>query len=301
MTVATPVPLVIYTTLTDAIGATNDWPRPCVRARGARSARNVAQAGRQLAPQRAPALDVERLVDRLVADAHRLVPRKVEPQALGNLLRAPRPRPAPGLPRPMSTAFPGHGRSSHRRPARGSHGAGEPILHIRPQRRVGDQFRPLRPTRRPLRVPVRRDGPIRQLATPRGRVAPVRRSASDRARSRTPPAPAGAQPPARPSPAPATARSPPAQQTKDSVAKAAWPSATGATAPSRPPLGTSGTQPAAIPRPPSPRPRSTILPQQTPRAAAGAPAAPREGAPATSACPAKPDPNADDPPSQQSS
>ena len=32
-----------------------------------------AQARRQLALQRAPALDVERLVDRLVADAHRLV------------------------------------------------------------------------------------------------------------------------------------------------------------------------------------------------------------------------------------
>ena len=137
------------------------------------------------------------------------------------------------------------------------------------------------------------DIPARHPAWPRCDAA--------RATSCTPPAPPGVQPPARPSPAPATARSPPAQQTKETVPKTAWPSATGATAPSRLAFGTSGTQPAAILRPPSPRPRSTILPQQTPRTAAGAPAAPREGAPATSACPAKPDPNAVDPPPQQSS
>jgi len=37
------------------------------------------QAGRQLAPQRPAPLHVKRLIDRLVADAHGLVTRKVAP------------------------------------------------------------------------------------------------------------------------------------------------------------------------------------------------------------------------------
>src|SRR5215218_652004 len=59
-----------------------------------------AQALGQLASQRTTALDVERLVDGLMADAHRPVAREVEPQAPGDLLRAPRPGPSPVLPPP---------------------------------------------------------------------------------------------------------------------------------------------------------------------------------------------------------
>ena len=139
-----------------------------------------AQAGRQLAPQRAPALDVKRLVDGLVADAHGLVSGKVEPQALCDLLRTPRACPAPGLPGPMSTALPGHGRSGHCSPARGSDRAGQAILHIVPQHRVGGQPCRLRATGRPFGVPLRRGRPVipaanaarfGEFAAARGRVA----------------------------------------------------------------------------------------------------------------------------------
>src|SRR3954453_19131186 len=58
------------------------------------------QAGGQLAPQRAAPLHVQRLVDGLVADAHRLIARKVEPQPAGNLLGAPRLAPPAVLPAP---------------------------------------------------------------------------------------------------------------------------------------------------------------------------------------------------------
>src|SRR5919112_6788772 len=48
-----------------------------------------AQAGGQFAAQCPPALNVKRLVDGLVTDAHRRLVGKVEPQAMSNLLRAP--------------------------------------------------------------------------------------------------------------------------------------------------------------------------------------------------------------------
>ena len=95
-----------------------------------------AQAGRQLAPQRAAALHVERLVDGLVADPHRLIARKVEPQPPGDLLRAPRPRPAPVLPRPVPTALPGTAGPATAAPSGSGDGTRQPLLHIRPQRRV---------------------------------------------------------------------------------------------------------------------------------------------------------------------
>src|SRR4029453_5774028 len=59
-----------------------------------------AQARRQLSPQRTAALNIERLIDGLMADPHRTIARKVEPQTPRDLLRAPSPRPAPTLPRP---------------------------------------------------------------------------------------------------------------------------------------------------------------------------------------------------------
>src|SRR3954464_10054667 len=130
-----------------------------------------AQAGGQLAAQRAATLDVERLVDGLVADPHRLVAGRVEPRTPGDLLRPPGHAPAPVLPSPVPPPLPGHGRPGHRGPARSDDGAGEPVLHVRPQRRVRGQLRPLRPTRRPLGVPLRGGRPVLQGAAPRGRVA----------------------------------------------------------------------------------------------------------------------------------
>jgi len=50
----------------------------------------TAQTSGELAPQHAAALHVERLVDRLVRDSHRLIMREIQAQPVGDLLRAPR-------------------------------------------------------------------------------------------------------------------------------------------------------------------------------------------------------------------
>ncbi len=131
-----------------------------------------AQAGRQLAPQRAPALHVKRLVDGLVADPHGVVVREVEPQAVSDLLWAPPPGPAPVLPTPMPPALPRHHRPGRRSPAWGSNRARQPILHIRPQRSVDCKSRCLRSPSGPLGVPLRRDGPVFEAAAACRRVAP---------------------------------------------------------------------------------------------------------------------------------
>ena len=66
---------------------TKSLPRRA-RARGTRSARPGAQARGQLAPERATALHIQRLVDRLVRDTHRLI--------IGEVERAAGRRSAPG-------------------------------------------------------------------------------------------------------------------------------------------------------------------------------------------------------------
>src|SRR5215212_9517788 len=113
---------------------------------------------------------------------------KVEPQATGDLLRAPRPGPSPTLPPPVPPALPGHDRSRDRGSARGDDHAGEPVLHVAPQRRVDRQFRRLRTPRGPLGGPLRGGGPIVQTAAARGSIAPQ----LPRDRRRRPPQPAGA-------------------------------------------------------------------------------------------------------------
>src|SRR3954454_1959267 len=102
-----------------------------------------------------------------MADAHRLIAGKVEPQPLGDLLRAPRPGPLPVLPPPLPTALPGHDRPADGSPARGGDHAGQPVLHICLQRRVGHQFRWLRPAGGPFGVPLRGRRPVVQATAAR--------------------------------------------------------------------------------------------------------------------------------------
>src|SRR5918998_3326121 len=97
---------------------------------------------------------------------------KVEPQATGYLLRAPCPGPSPILAPPVPPALPGHGRPRDRGSARGDDHAGQPVLHIAPQRRGDRQLRRLRTPRRPLGVPLRGGGPIVQTAATRSSIAP---------------------------------------------------------------------------------------------------------------------------------
>src|SRR4051812_41059189 len=84
-----------------------------------------AQAGGQLAAQRPAALPVQRLIEGFVADAHGLIVAEVEPQAAGDLFRAPGCGPPPVLPTPVSAALPGHDGPVHRCPVRGDDETGE--------------------------------------------------------------------------------------------------------------------------------------------------------------------------------
>ena len=75
-----------------------------------------AQTGDQLALERTAALHVERLVDRLMGDPHRLIIGEVDRQPVGDLLRAPRRRPPPILAARLVAALPRrHRRPEHRR------------------------------------------------------------------------------------------------------------------------------------------------------------------------------------------
>jgi hypothetical protein len=107
-----------------------------------------------------------------VADLHRLIVRKVVPQTLRNLLGTPRHTPSPLLSRPMPASLPRHDRPANRSSVLGNDLAGQPILHIRPQRRVDRKFCTLWSTCRPLSVPLRRARPILETAASRRRVAP---------------------------------------------------------------------------------------------------------------------------------
>src|SRR6266542_4588730 len=66
----------------------------------------AAQACGQLAAQRPAALHIQRLVDRLVRDPHRPIMGEVDPEPVGDLLRAPRAGPAPVLTTPVTPPDP---------------------------------------------------------------------------------------------------------------------------------------------------------------------------------------------------
>ena len=176
-----------------------------------------AQARGQLAPQRAAALHVQRLVDRLVGDPHRLIIGEVDPQPAGDLLRAPRRRPPPVLPaRPCRRPF--HARPPGPAPAsrRAGDRAGQPVLHVLAQRVVGGELGRLRAPGAPLGVPLRGRRPVLQPPAARRGVA----AQLPRDRRRRPAQPAGDLAHAR-CPGAAAARSPPARRTTDTAPTAA--------------------------------------------------------------------------------
>ncbi len=97
----------------------------------------------------------------------RRIVQNVQPQAMGNLLRAPRRSPPPMLPPPVSATFPGYRRPGNRSPARRDDDASQSILHIRPQRRVDRQLRRLRAPGGPFSMPLSGARPIHQAAAAR--------------------------------------------------------------------------------------------------------------------------------------
>jgi hypothetical protein len=129
-----------------------------------------AQAGGQLAAQRASTLHIECLVDGFGADAHRFVIRKLVQEPPRDLLRAPRCCPPPVLPTPMSTSFPGHCRPMNSLSTWAGDNACQSILNVAPQRSIDGQLANLRPASRPFSVPLRRCGAINESTTASGRV-----------------------------------------------------------------------------------------------------------------------------------
>ena len=170
-----------------------------------------AQAGDQLALQRAAALDVERLVDRLVADPHGLIIGEVDPEPVRDLLRAP-PLHPPAIPTVgLVAALPRRALRADGSTIRRPDDAGEPVLHVVAEPLVAwPAWRPSVAGHAARRATAR-STPCTRAATSastRCGAAPARSSTgSDRAAGRSP---------AHRDPAPARARCPHARRTTGS-------------------------------------------------------------------------------------
>src|SRR5262249_39563469 len=78
-------------------------------------------AGGHLSLERTPALDIEGLVDRLMADPHRIIIREVDFEPVGDLLRAPRRHPPPVASVWFVAPFPRRSGLTDRLPLSGAH------------------------------------------------------------------------------------------------------------------------------------------------------------------------------------
>jgi hypothetical protein len=152
-------------------GPTRRWMYPATRPRYAQRTAS-AEAGGELAAQGSPALHVQRLVYGLVADAHRRVLGKIEPQAARDLLRAPRATPPSDLSAAVPTPLPRYVRPGDRGSVRSDDHAGQSVLHVGPQRRIHGQACGLRATGYPIGVPLRGRGTVIEPAAARGGVPP---------------------------------------------------------------------------------------------------------------------------------
>ena len=141
------------------------FPRFAQRATG-------AQAGHQLTLERAASLDVERLVDRLVADAHVDIVGEVEDQPPGDLLWTPGRGPAPIGAVRLVQPLPGRWRASRDGPIRTLQLPAQPGLDVVLKPWIARQFRRLGTPRRGLRLPLRDTRPVVGLAAAGRGVAP---------------------------------------------------------------------------------------------------------------------------------
>src|SRR5690606_36396568 len=122
------------------------WPPECAAG---------SQAGDELALERAPTLDEQRLVDRLVADAHGLIIREVDLQTVRDLLRTPRGHPPPILPMRLVQPLPYRRlRPDDDAAVRPAHVAGETLLDVLTQPVVGREPCSLRSLRSLLSFPL---------------------------------------------------------------------------------------------------------------------------------------------------
>ena len=119
-----------------------------------------SQARHELTPQRTAALDVQGLVDRLVRDAHGLIIGEIDPEAVGDLLWAPGPGPAPIRSAAVASADEPHIGAWHQLAVGSGDRAGQAVLHVRLQPSVRGELGHLGAAGAPFCVPLRGRRPI---------------------------------------------------------------------------------------------------------------------------------------------
>src|SRR5712692_3026569 len=120
------------------------------------------QARDEFSLQRAPALDVERLVDRLMGDPHGLIMWEVDAQSIRDLLGTPGVGPAAVSAAAVPTPDPAHLGSRHELAIKSGDRAGEAVLHVLAKLLVLSELGDLRAAGSALRVPLGCRGPIFQ-------------------------------------------------------------------------------------------------------------------------------------------
>src|SRR4029453_3063195 len=90
---------------------------------------------------------------------------EVDPEPARDLLRAPRPGPAPILTAAVTAPDPANLRTWHRRAVGRGGPAGQPGLHVPPERIVAGELGPLGALGTPIGMPLRGRGSILQQAT----------------------------------------------------------------------------------------------------------------------------------------
>ena len=127
----------------------------------------ASQARDELAFERTTTLNEQRLIDRLMADAHRPIIREIDPEPMKDLFRTPRHRPPPVLPVRLIQPLPNRSHRAGERPAvRPSDAPSEPILNVLTQPLVACELR----GRRPLGRLLCHQNPVLLRAAPRRRV-----------------------------------------------------------------------------------------------------------------------------------
>jgi hypothetical protein len=130
-----------------------------------------AQAGDQLAVERAAGLHVERLVDRLVADPHRLIIGELDREPVHDLLRAPRLYPSAITPMRLVPTFPFPTGRAESLAVVGADHTGQSVLDVGTQPVVGHQLRDLRSPSAPFGMPLCKRRLVVQPIGPRRGVA----------------------------------------------------------------------------------------------------------------------------------
>ena len=133
------------------------WPQAfcCDLERGTRKARPVRKQATSSRFERPSALDVERLVDRLVADPHGLIIGEIDPQPLGDLFGTPGLHPAAIRSMGLALSVPLRTWWAHQSTIKRPLDGGQSFLDVVPQRFIRGQLGCLRPSSPPFGMPLR--------------------------------------------------------------------------------------------------------------------------------------------------